>query len=107
MSLLDQNTFEPVRQVSGKNHVRKPDRGGLHGEKIGKFPPWFKNNQLARSAVNGCRPAFGFFDQFAKLLRNGGVAQFRLMSGSLHGNGQEFPVVTFNVALEERNHVAC
>jgi hypothetical protein len=78
----------------------------LHRKEIGKFPPWFENNELPLSPLHGGCSAFGLFDQFAKLLRNCNMAQFRLVSSSLHGDRQELPVVPFDMALEKRNHVA-
>ena len=49
---------------------------------------------------------FDFIDQIAQLLRDAGMAEPRLMSRRLHGNGQEFLVVAFQVALEQRDDVA-
>jgi hypothetical protein len=50
--------------------------------------------------VSGSGAALGFIDQIAQLLRNTGMAEPCFMSRRLHGNGQEFLVVTFQVALE-------
>ncbi len=106
LSLLDQNALEPFGQQHGQNHVSEPERGGLDGEKISKLPSRLKDNELSLSALYGGRPAFGFFDKFTKLLRDSSMAQFRLVSGSLHSDGQEFPIVPFEVTLQERDHVA-
>jgi hypothetical protein len=79
LSLLEENALEPFGQFCGKNHVRKPNRGRLNGEKVGEFPSWLQNYKLTWSTFQRSGSAFRFFDQFAKLLRHCSMSQFRLV----------------------------
>jgi hypothetical protein len=60
---------------------------------------------LPRPILNSRTSPPGFFHQTLQLLRDICVAQPSFMCGCLHRNRKKLRVVTFEVALQKRDHV--
>jgi hypothetical protein len=106
LPLFEKHALQPLGQSLGQSHVAETDRGSLDGEQICQFAARLENHELPGPALNRRRAPLGFIDQVAQLLRDGNVAQPRLVSGRLHGDGQNLFVVAFEVALQQGDHVA-
>jgi hypothetical protein len=95
LPLLKQDSMEASSQTLRQCQVSQPDVGRLNRKEVRKISSRLKNNQLSGTILGRGRAKFGLIDEFTQLLRDGAVAQFRLMRGSLHGDGQKFSVITF------------
>jgi len=73
--------------------------------RFGEFASRFQNDELPRAALDSSRTALGLIDEIVKLLRNSAVTEPCFVRRSLHGDGQKFSVVAFNVAPQQRYHV--
>lgn len=105
--LLKQYPMEAGSQALRQRQVGQPDLGRLNRKKVCELAPRLKNDQLAGAALRRGRTKLGLIDESTQLLRDGNMPQFRLVGSSLHSDGQEFSVVTFQVALQECDHVTC
>ena len=107
LPLLKQDPLEARGQALRQCQVSQSNLGCLNRKKICELSPWFENDQLPGTVLRRGLTKFGLIDEFTQLLRDGNMPQSRLVGSSLHRDGQEFSVVTFQVALQKCDHVAC